>query len=495
MRYHCFVMKTFLGVVLGTITLLSANAIAQVTTGAGTSGKIPLWTGAHAQSNSVITQSGSNIGIGTTAPTSPLTILSAAASAAIYARDTGSGPGVWGIANSGFGLRGNSSSGPGAGGYSTSYVGVLGNSTNNIGIWGIHAAATGTQPGVRGQTASTDPNSSGVYGFAASGIGVYGQSTNRNGLEGLGGANGVKGACSLQDGNGVFGEANLGSSAYAVYGSSTSGSGVVGSTTGAGDGVMGVASGSNSYGGNFMSDAYRGGVAQGGGGAYDFLVQNNGNGIGLHVDNNASIGGDIIVAGSKSGYVVDHMQNADALPFEQGDIVVIADNSAAPVLGTIPVPRVRLATTPNDTAVVGIVDRVTYVPSEKIRSQYNAQLQADREAASQTMAAQPAGKILRKANISDRISDAVGTIHADDTSVRAEPGSYCSVVTLGAYKSVKVDANYGAIKAGDLLTTSWHAGYAMKVQDKVAASGAVIGKALGNLATGTGAIPVLVTLK
>ena len=189
------------------------------------------------------------------------------------------------------------------------------------------------------------------------------------------------------------------------------------------------------------------------------------------------------------------MQNADAVSFEQGDVVVIADNSAAPVLGTIPVARVKLATTANDTAVVGIVDRVTYVPSEKIRSQYNAQQQADREAASQTIAAEPSGKIVRKANIPDRISDAVGTIHADNAVVRAEPGSYCSVVTLGAYRAVKVDANYGAIKAGDLLTTSWHAGYAMKVQDKVAASGAVIGKALGSLATGTGTIPVLVTLK
>ena len=170
-------MKTFLGMLLGTVTLFSTSAVAQVTTGFGTAGKIPLWTGAHAQGNSIITQSGSNIGIGTTAPTSPLTILSGTASPAIYARDIGSGPAVWGIANSGFGLRGNSVSGPGVAGYSTSYVGLLGSSTNSIGIWGIHGAATGTQPGVRGQTASTDPNSSGVAGFAGNGIGVYGQST------------------------------------------------------------------------------------------------------------------------------------------------------------------------------------------------------------------------------------------------------------------------------------------------------------------------------
>jgi hypothetical protein len=487
-------MKTFLGVLMGTITLFSANAIAQVTTGSGTAGKIPVWTGAHAQGNSIITQSGSNIGIGTAAPTSPLTILTGGASPAIYARDTAGGTAVWGVANSGFGLRGNSTSGTGVAGYSTSYVGVLGSSVNNFGVWGNHSGTTGTQPGVRGQTSSTDPGSSGVGGFAGNGVGIYGQSSNSDGVLGIGGANGVKGQCNLQDGNGVFGLANLGASAYAVFGSSSTGSGVVGSTTGAGDGVLGTATGANSYGGNFMSNNYRGGVAVGGNGAFDFYVRNTGSGTGLRVDSNLDIGGDFFAAGSKSGYVVDQMQNADTTALELGDVVVIAENSAPPILGTIPVPRVRLATAANDTAVVGIVDRVTYVPAEKIRAQYEAQQQADREAARQALASQSGGKVLPKANIDGRISDSLGTVHAD-AAVRAEQGAYCSVVTLGAFKAVKVDANYGAIRAGDLLTTSWHAGYAMKVQDKVAASGAVLGKALGSLATGTGTVPVLVTLK
>jgi hypothetical protein len=60
---------------------------------------------------------------------------------------------------------------------------------------------------------------------------------------------------------------------------------------------------------------------------------------------------------------------------------------------------------------------------------------------------------------------------------------------------VKVDATFGAIRAGDLLTTSTTAGYAMKVSDKAAAIGAIIGKALGNLEIGTGTIPVLVMAK
>ncbi len=80
-------------------------------------------------------------------------------------------------------------------------------------------------------------------------------------------------------------------------------------------------------------------------------------------------------------------------------------------------------------------------------------------------------------------------------ATRAEKGGYVSVVTLGSFKVVKVDASFGAIHSGDLLTTSSHAGYAMKVTDKVQAIGAIIGKALGNLDSGTGTIPVLVMPK
>ena len=46
----------------------------------------------------------------------------------------------------------------------------------------------------------------------------------------------------------------------------------------------------------------------------------------------------------------------------------------------------------------------------------------------------------------DRIRDAIGTIRADDAVVRAKPRSACSVVTLGADREMKVDANYGAIE-------------------------------------------------
>lgn len=59
----------------------------------------------------------------------------------------------------------------------------------------------------------------------------------------------------------------------------------------------------------------------------------------------------------------------------------------------------------------------------------------------------------------------------------------------------KVDAQYGAIQAGDLLTTSATPGHAMKAADPYQAFGAVIGKALRPHAEGKGLIPVLIALQ
>lgn len=59
----------------------------------------------------------------------------------------------------------------------------------------------------------------------------------------------------------------------------------------------------------------------------------------------------------------------------------------------------------------------------------------------------------------------------------------------------KVDASYGAIEVGDLLTTSSTPGHAMKVSDPMKAFGSVIGKALRPLASGEGLIPILIALQ
>jgi len=59
----------------------------------------------------------------------------------------------------------------------------------------------------------------------------------------------------------------------------------------------------------------------------------------------------------------------------------------------------------------------------------------------------------------------------------------------------KVDAQYGSIEVGDLLTTSPTVGHAMKASNPALAFGAVIGKALRPLRCGQALVPVLIALQ
>jgi hypothetical protein len=59
----------------------------------------------------------------------------------------------------------------------------------------------------------------------------------------------------------------------------------------------------------------------------------------------------------------------------------------------------------------------------------------------------------------------------------------------------KVDAGLAPVEAGNLLTTSETPGHAMKAVDPSRALGAVIGKALGSLASGRALVPMVVMLR
>ena len=258
-----------------------------------------------------------------------------------------------------------------------------------------------------------------------------------------------------------------------------------------------------SYSINGHSDNYRSVLAQNASTSWYGLYVDTppGSTVGAHVNGDVSITGNLSVSGSKGGYVVDVMQNADGASLEPGDVVTIVGNSTA-VLGEIPVATIKKASSAYDTGVVGIVDQAVYVPDAQTRATYNAEQQALKDAYTRRQQAQAqaeaAGTKFDPGTVpmpASTISDAQGTVHAADNATSIETSSYANVVTLGAYKGVKVDASFGAVHAGDLLVASTHAGYAMKATDKTQTSGAVIGKALGNLETGTGLVPVMVTLK
>lgn len=68
-------------------------------------------------------------------------------------------------------------------------------------------------------------------------------------------------------------------------------------------------------------------------------------------------------------------------------------------------------------------------------------------------------------------------------------------VALTGRVYVKADASNGAIKPGDLLTSSHTPGHAMRVADHTRAQGAILGKAMTGLREGKGLVLVLVTLQ
>jgi len=82
------------------------------------------------------------------------------------------------------------------------------------------------------------------------------------------------------------------------------------------------------------------------------------------------------------------------------------------------------------------------------------------------------------------------------SGVRLGAGQFDHDVALAGRVYCNVDANYGEVEPGDLLTTAPKAGYAMKVGDYSRAQGAILGKAMQGLAKGEkGQILVLVTLQ
>ena len=77
---------------------------------------------------------------------------------------------------------------------------------------------------------------------------------------------------------------------------------------------------------------------------------------------------------------------------------------------------------------------------------------------------------------------------------RAGNGHRAPIAMLGKV-ACQADASRGAIRVGDLLTTSSTPGHAMRVEDGSRAAGTVIGKALSSLESGTGWVNVFVNLQ
>jgi hypothetical protein len=184
------------------------------------------------QSNSLVlgsTAAGTNVGIGTSSPTSRLHAAGSDAATIIFGNNTGSGNGVRGYSSTGIGVAGQ-------GGTTGSGTGVFGS-----GLRGVEGATFSSGSGaiaVYGRAESTSGNTSALLGENKSdtGIAVFGHATNVNGSgtgvrgnaagSGIGvhgiGYTGVFGFSTNASGRGVSG---FNSDGTAVYGFSNSGLG------------------------------------------------------------------------------------------------------------------------------------------------------------------------------------------------------------------------------------------------------------------------------
>ncbi len=272
------------------------------------------------------------------------------------------------------------------------------------------------------------------------------------------GGNGLRVESTRTDSIGITGVAHNGANAVGVFGWTTQGVGVQGSSDSS-TGVKGTSNSGPGVKGESTDAAGVFGRSTNNTGVYGHSdtqvgVYAEGPLFGVYSKGAAQVEGNLYVTGSKSGYVVDIAQNDDIVSLVAGDVVVISGAGPA-VLGEIPVIKVRRATVGETSTVVGIVDE-HYVPAPKTTT-----------------------------------SDEKAKSVIDDAAIT--PGEYLTVVTLGAYKAIKVDASYGAIAPGDLLVASPNPGHAMRAASPK--PGTIIGKAMGALPSGTGVIPVIITLQ
>ena len=111
--------------------------------------------------------------------------------------------------------------------------------------------------------------------------------------------------------------------------------------------------------------------------------------------------------------------------------------------------------------------------------------------------AENAGQLaISKAPYDHKVAGIVAGANGLGSAVRLGAGQYDFDVALAGRVYCNVDASYGAVQPGDLLTTSPTPGYAMKVTDHEKSQGAILGKAMQPLKRGEkGQILVLVTLQ
>ncbi len=343
---------------------------------------------------------------------------------------------------SGHGVHGDSTTSRGVVGTSKDFHGVFGTSTNNVGV----AAESQNAEAINALSHSAnhaaivsinDANGVGIQGRSGGNVGVVGESDTGRGVMGISNGNlGVSGESQLFPGvrgHSVNGRGTEGFSdtLEGVVGISKQSTGVLGISEASGAGVLGqrkrgVVGESDTFQGVFGHSRANAGVV---GESEEFdgvfgMSKKDGGGVSVQVTGGRLAGffeGDVEVTGDIRLTNADCAEDFDvsgADKVEPGTVMVLGNEGA-----------LSESQRAYDKRVAGVISGAgTYKP----------------------------GIVLDKKETS---------------------GNRQAVALMGKV-FCKVDAQFGAIEVGDLLTTSPTPGHAMKTSDPIKAFGAVIGKAL-----------------
>lgn len=316
------------------------------------------------------------------------------------------------------------------------------------------------EPAVHGKSTAPDQGM-GVMGEATRGSGVIGISTEWIGVYGeSAGFEGVRGTSKNNNHAGVVGTNEAGG--FGVYGEGTNGTGVFGKSKGwhAVGGISeSAAGGAGVYGEAVDSGVI--GMSKTWHGVYGETPSTTG-GAGIWGEHKGAGNG---VVGVSSGGVGVYGKGGRVAGLFEGDVEVTGDI------------RLVNADCAEDFDIVGVE---TVEPGTVMVLENDGCLKPSDHAYDKRVA----GVISGAGNYKPGIV----------LDKQATQGNRSPVALLGKV-FCKVDANYGSIEVGDLLTTSDTPGHAMKAEDSGKAFGSVIGKALRPLFNGQGLIPVLIALQ
>jgi hypothetical protein len=309
-------------------------------------------------------------------------------------------------------------------------------------------------------------NGRGVYGESKTGQGVWGSSESDSGVVGVNGGSGAGVLGTSANGRGVYGESQSG---QGVWGYSQSDKGVVGVSAN-GRGVYGDSVSGQGVWGYSQSDSGVVGQSTKGRGVYG----ESGQGQGLWGHSQSDNG---VVGVSETGVGLFGKGGRAAGHFE-GNIEVTGD---VEVTGNIEVITGDIRLTAADCAEDFTISAGMVIePGLVMVLTEEGTLSASREAYDKRVVGVISGAGDYKPGI---------VLDRTQSEDNRQP-----IALLGKV-FCKIDARYGPIEVGDLLTTSPTYGHAMKAADPSRAFGAVIGKALRSFKEGRGLIPILIALQ